>query len=269
VGIHHAILHSGINFAVRGKETEVKAHFVLFNTSSDIINQYLPGSCDEKQVEGSVLKINMILERLPQIKNTKISPRDAFTGTLHLYEGYEHMKTSFQNAKAGLWNGGTLEHALPGEMYCHSLTDPSILSKEFEQKGYHTLTLFGLDVPYHWFLQDNAGVKDKITKNYLHSINHFIEDDIFDCLAKDADGNFCLDVKSPLDLEKSLGLPKGNIFHGDLTWPFAGSEDEAGTWGVETAYENVYICGSSAKRGGAVSGIPGHNAAMRVLGRFG
>jgi phytoene dehydrogenase-like protein len=29
----------------------------------------------------------------------------------------------------------------------------------------------------------------------------------------------------------------------------------------------VYLCGSGAKRGGAVSGIPGHNAAMQVLGQ--
>jgi phytoene dehydrogenase-like protein len=27
----------------------------------------------------------------------------------------------------------------------------------------------------------------------------------------------------------------------------------------------VFFCGSSASRGGAVSGIPGHNAAMKVL----
>jgi phytoene dehydrogenase-like protein len=56
-----------------------------------------------------------------------------------------------------------------------------------------------------------------------------------------------------------------DYFHGNLTWPFAEREEEAGTWGVETNYENVFICGSSAKRGGAVSGIPGHNAAMKVL----
>jgi phytoene dehydrogenase-like protein len=42
---------------------------------------------------------------------------------------------------------------------------------------------------------------------------------------------------------------------------------QAGTWGVETKFENVLICGSSARRCGALSGIPGHNVAMYVLGR--
>jgi len=58
----------------------------------------------------------------------------------------------------------------------------------------------------------------------------------------------------------------GNIFHDAPSWPFAETEEQAGTWGVETEWENVFICGSSAQRGGAVSGIPGHNAAMKVLG---
>jgi phytoene dehydrogenase-like protein len=58
---------------------------------------------------------------------------------------------------------------------------------------------------------------------------------------------------------------QGNIFQNAPTFPFAGREEQVGTWGVETEFENVFFCGSSALRGGAVSGIPGHNAAMKVL----
>jgi phytoene dehydrogenase-like protein len=58
---------------------------------------------------------------------------------------------------------------------------------------------------------------------------------------------------------------RGNIFQDAPTWPFARRKDDVGTWGVETDWENVFLCGSSALRGGAVSGIPGHNAARAVL----
>jgi phytoene dehydrogenase-like protein len=34
---------------------------------------------------------------------------------------------------------------------------------------------------------------------------------------------------------------------------------------VETPHDRILICGAGARRGGAVSGIPGHNAAMAVL----
>ena len=56
-------------------------------------------------------------------------------------------------------------------------------------------------------------------------------------------------------------MPGGHIFHRDLSWPFAQSAEEVGTWGVETADPNVWLCGAGARRGGGVSGIPGHNAA--------
>ena len=60
-------------------------------------------------------------------------------------------------------------------------------------------------------------------------------------------------------------MPGGHIFHRDLAWPFAESEAQVGRWGVETARANVWICGAGARRGGGVSGIPGHNAARAVL----
>jgi phytoene dehydrogenase-like protein len=36
-------------------------------------------------------------------------------------------------------------------------------------------------------------------------------------------------------------------------------------WGVATDIDNLLICGAGARRGGAVSGIGGHNAAQAVL----
>jgi len=38
-----------------------------------------------------------------------------------------------------------------------------------------------------------------------------------------------------------------------------------GRWGTETNHPNVFICGAGARRGGGVSGVPGHNAAMAAL----
>ena len=55
------------------------------------------------------------------------------------------------------------------------------------------------------------------------------------------------------------------IFSRTRRLSFCRAREQAGTWGVETEWENVFLCGSSAQRGGAVSGIPGHNAAMKVL----
>ena len=103
---------------------------------------------------------------------------------------------------------------------------------------------------------------------HLWSRSSWLAEPLDDCLAKARDGSPCIEGKSPVDIEDALGLYHGNIFQNALTFPFAETNEQAGQWGVETEYEDVYLCGSSAQRGGAVSGIPGHNAAMKVLERI-
>jgi phytoene dehydrogenase-like protein len=157
------------------------------------------------------------------------------------------------------------EHA-PSEMYCHTLTDPSILSDDLASKGFHTLTLFGLHTPAELFEKDNNAAKKMAQKRCLDALNAYLLDPIESVLAVNSDGSLCIEVKSPLDLEKDVRLPGGNIFHRDLNFPFK-EEGDARIWGVETDDPRIFICGAGAQRGGGVSGIPGHNAAMAVLAK--
>jgi phytoene dehydrogenase-like protein len=210
--------------------------------------------------EGSVFKINMLLRRLPRLRASGYTPEQAFAGTFHLDEHYNAMQESYRLAVAG-----KLPDFPPGEMYCHSLTDPSILSPELNAQGYHTLTLFGVDMPYRLFQGDNESVREEALLRYLAGLNRYLAEPIQDCLAQDANGKPCIEAKSPVDLETELNMPTGHIFHGDLSWPFVETGEQRGMWGVETRYPNIFFCGSGALRGGCVSGIPGHNAARKVL----
>ena len=108
-------------------------------------------------------------------------------------------------------------------------------------------------------------MRTRAEKKFLLSMNQWLEEPLEDCLAVARDGSLCLESKSPVDIEQSLGMYHGNIFHDAPTFPFAERSEQAGTWGVETEFDNVFLCGSSAQRGGAVSGIPGHNAAMKIM----
>jgi phytoene dehydrogenase-like protein len=93
-------------------------------------------------------------------------------------------------------------------------------------------------------------------------------DPIESVLAPCADGSLAIEVKSPLDLENDISLPRGNIFHRDLEFPFLDSDTEARgrkLWGAETDDAHIYLAGAGARRGGGVSGIAGHNAAMALL----
>ncbi len=250
-----------VEFEIDGKRQTVGARFLLANFGRNVLARYSgkpfePTAADE----GSVFKINMLLERLPRLKASGCSATDAFRGTFHSDEGYAQMNESYEQAAKGV-----LPERTPCEVYCHTLTDDSILAPDLREKGYQTLTLFGLDTPYSLFVGDNETVRQQAEKKFLESMNQWLEEPLEDCLAVARDGSRCIESKSPVDIEDSLGMYHGNIFHDAPTFPFADRDDQAGSWGVETEWENVFICGSSAQRGGAVSGIPGHNAAMKVL----
>ena len=211
-------------------------------------------------LSGSQLKINMLLRALPRLKSGA-DPQKAFSGTFHINESYSELEDAYFTAKKG-----EIPLHAPSEMYCHTLTDPSILSAELAQKGFHTLTLFGLHTPAELFEKNPETAKEIAAQRCVDALNSYLVDPIESVLAINSDGTLCIEVKSPLDLEKDVRLPGGNIFHCDLSFPFKEESDDQ-IWGVETDDPRIFICGAGAQRGGGVSGIPGHNAAMAVLAK--
>ena len=113
-------------------------------------------------------------------------------------------------------------------------------------------------------------MRNRLTDAVLNSLNSVLAEPIQDVLMTDEDGRPCVEAKTTRDLESILHMTAGNIFHGALSWPFVEDGDSLDTparhWGVATAHARIVLCGSGSRRGGAVSGIGGHNAAMAVLG---
>ena len=254
-----------VEFRFDGKHETVEARFLLVNFGRNVLARFTGRLFQpDRTDEGSVFKMNMLLRRLPRLKAQKYPATEAFCGTFHSDEGYEQMNVSYDQASEG-----RLPAKTPCEMYCHTLTDDSILAADLREQGFHTMTLFGLDAPWSLFARDNENMRREAEKKFLASINQWLEEPIEDCLAVARDGRRCIESKSPVDIEDALGMYHGNIFQNAPTFPFAERREQVGTWGVETGYENVFFCGSSALRGGAVSGIPGHNAAMKVLQELG
>ena len=234
-----------------------QGRYLLSNVAPQVLAK-LQGELVPDSLEGSQVKINMLLKSLPKFRSG-VSASDAFVGTLHINESFAQLERAYQQAKAG-----SLPDELPLEMYCHSLSDNSILSDELNQQGFHTLTIFALHTPAKLFDSDPEKVKEIAKQKALSALNQYLVDPIEDHLAIDANGKLCIEIKSPIDLENEINLPRGNIFHRDLSMPFK-DDDSTIKWGVETNHPRVFLCGAGAIRGGGVSGIPGHNAAMAIL----
>ncbi|MEB4207998.1 NAD(P)/FAD-dependent oxidoreductase [Mycobacterium sp. 94-17] len=261
----YAVDPSGeVRYRSGGDDHLIRARFVLAGVTPTVLAELL-GDAPPPAAGGAQVKVNMVLARLPRLRDRAVSPEQAFAGTFHVNETWTQLDTAYSQAAAG-----RPPNPLPCEAYCHSLTDPSILSAGLRGTGAQTMTVFGLHTPHALFDgADSDGLRDQLTDDVLASLNSVLAEPIQDLLLADVDGRPCLETTTTLDLERTLGMSGGNIFHGGLAWPFADDDDPLDTparqWGVATAHERIMLCGSGTRRGGAVSGIGGHNAAMAVL----
>ncbi|MEB0000922.1 FAD-dependent oxidoreductase [Cryobacterium sp. RTS3] len=231
----------------------------------DAAPEATPDRVPAPKPEGAQVKVNLLLRRLPRLRDTSVTAEAAFGGTFHVNETYIQLEGAYDEAIRGI-----IPDRLPCEIYCHSLSDPSILSPELAASGAHTLTVFGLHAPNRWLSdENNDATRARLQEAVLASLNSVLAEPTEDLLLTDAAGRPCIETKTTLDLEHALNLPGGNIFHGPLEWPFLEDDAPRGTaaerWGVATRYPRILVCGAGARRGGGVSGIGGHNAAMAVL----
>ena len=247
-----------VHYRRHDDEHAVRGRFVLAGVTPAVLAGLL-GERSPASDHGAQVKVNMVLRRLPRLRDDGVTPEQAFGGTLHVNETWTQLETAYSRAAANV-----LPDPLPCEIYCHSLTDPSILSPALRESGAATLTVFGLHTPHAL-----SASRDLLTDAVLNSLNCVLAEPIQDVVMTDANGLRCIETTTTRDLEHALGMTGGNIFHGALRWPFADDDDLLDTparqWGVETAHERILLCGAGARRGGAVSGIGGHNAAMAVL----
>ena len=228
-----------------GAEPRRRGH-VLANVAPAVLARLLGGPAPEPPPEGAQLKLNMLLRRLPALRDRAVDPRDAFAGTFHVNESASQLDEAHAEASAG-----RIPRLPPCEVYCHSLTDPSILGPELRAAGAQTLTCFGLHMPARLFAADPAGAKAKAVEATLRSLDAVLGEPLEDCLWRTPDGEPCLEARTPVELEAELGMPGGNIFHRDLAWPYAETDEQAGTWGVETAHAKVLVCGAGAAEAAA------------------
>jgi phytoene dehydrogenase-like protein len=242
-----------------GAERTVDARHVVSGAAPAVLAE-LTGGDPGPRPSGSQLKVNMVLARLPRLRSGA-DPSTAFAGTFHVDEAAAQLDAAYAQAAAG-----QLPDVIPFEVYCHSLTDPSILGPVERTTGHHTLTLFGLHTPAELYRDDPVGTRREAVRRVVAQLDAHLEEPLLDCLARDADGEPCLQAASPLDVEASLAMPGGHIFHGDLSWPVASTPDEVGGWGVTTDHPRIVAASSGGTvRGGAVSGLGGYAAARHLL----
>lgn len=78
------------------------------------------------------------------------------------------------------------------------------------------------------------------------------------------------ELLTPADMENRYGMSGGHWHHGELQADqMLMSRPVSGWSGYETPIEGLFLCGAGSHPGGGISGVPGLNAARRILGKKG
>jgi phytoene dehydrogenase-like protein len=124
-----------------GDGQSLAADTVLANVAPAVLERLVTGVSGTRP-EGAQVKVNLLLSRLPRLRDTTVDPAAAFGGTFHVNESWSQLGTAYDTAASG-----AIPTPLPLEIYCHSLSDPSILGASLQASGAQTITVFGLHTP--------------------------------------------------------------------------------------------------------------------------
>jgi len=194
--------------------------------------------------------MNLALSGLPQfacLPGDEVGPQHK--STISIIEDKDHVERAYRSARAGVPANPPLIEALIPSVVDDSLTKP----------GHHVMSLLVKYMPYD--LADGKNwddEKDKVVANILAYLTKYIPN-LPDILV----ATQCL---TPLDIERTFGMPRGDICHGrlepDQLFSVRPHPDAAQ---YATPINGLYLCGSGSHPGGGVTGAPGHNAAQRIL----
>src|SRR4051794_1203963 len=152
----------------------VSAQWVLANVAPAVLARLLGDPPpDDPAPEGAQLKLNMLLSRLPRLRDDSVDPAEAFAGTFHVNESATQLAVAYASAQRGV-----VPELAPCEIYCHSLTDPSILGPELQEEGAQTLTCFGLHMPARLFTGAHEQAKAEAIDATLRSLNSVLAEPI-------------------------------------------------------------------------------------------
>jgi len=196
---------------------------------------------------GSTARINLALSDLPGF-NTSSGGREHLTGRIVICPGLDYLERAYDDAKYGIPSPQPyLDIVIP------TLSDPSLAPE-----GAHLMCIDVRFTPYN--LRDGNWDEQR----------ERLGDQVIKLLTAYSPGIKNLvthrQVLTPLDLEQSLGLPEGSIYHGQMGLDqLFFMRPTAGSRGASTPIPGLYLCGSGAHPGGGLTGAPGYNAARQTL----
>lgn len=193
---------------------------------------------------GSVAKLHFALSERPNFKGITDSQKGA---RLLIAPDMRYVEHAFNHAKYGEFS----EHPVL------EMTIPSLVDSSLAPKGHHVLSVNASFAPYKlkagWKASREAFV-ERVVETISNYANNF------------SDSIVATELLTPEDIEQRFSIKGGHWHQGEMgidqlfmMRPVHGAAQ------YETPLNGLFLCGASAHPGGGITGVPGHNAAQRII----
>src|SRR6476659_5874751 len=195
--------------------------------------------------QGTSSKVNFALDGLPTFGDLD---GGQFRGFTNIGPSMDYLERAFDDAKYGWYSQNPyIDCAIQ-----------STIDADMAPPGKHVLSCFIQYTPYKLRESDWDSEKENLGDTVQRTLERFFP----------GFGDLVLqrEVRTPLDIERTVGLSEGNIFAGEFFAPQMFFFRPAPGWSqYRTPIDGYYQCGSGTHPGGCVMGAPGKLAAERIL----
>jgi phytoene dehydrogenase-like protein len=197
--------------------------------------------------QGTSSKVNFALDGIPNFPalGQKV---DHFRGFTNIGPSMDYLERAYDDAKYGWYS----EHPYI------DMAIQSTIDADMAPPGKHVMSCFIQYTPYKLRESDWDTEKENLGDTVQRTLENFFP----------GFGDLVLqrEVRTPLDIERTVGLSEGNIFAGEFFAPQMFFFRPAPGWSqYRTPIDGYYQCGSGTHPGGCVTGGPGKLAAGQIL----
>ncbi len=197
--------------------------------------------------QGTSSKVNFALDGLP--KYPALGDRgDIFRGFTNIGPSMDYLERAFDDAKYGWYSQ---------RPYIDTAVQ-STIDADMAPPGKHVMSCFIQYTPYKLRESDWDTEKENLGDTVQATLESFFP----------GFGDLVLqrEIRTPLDIERTVGLSEGNIFAGEFFAPQMFFFRPAPGWSqYRTPIDGYYQCGSGTHPGGCVMGAPGKLAAGQIV----
>lgn len=198
---------------------------------------------------GSSGKVNLALDRFPEFKHRPgIGPH--VTGDVAIAPSTDYLETAYDEAKYGAFSKRPFINVV----------FPSLLDPQMAPAGKHVMSCFVQYAPY------DLATGPESWPQHREAFGDAVVDTLSEYMPTLKEDILHRQVLSPWDIEKTMGITEGNIFHGELGLEQLLFQRPTAGWArYKTPVRGLWLGGSGAHPGGGIMGSPGALAAQEML----